>query len=73
MSLLSGFIAVLTLGLAAALMPRYGIAASAVGWLLGNGLVAALALGRMWRDRGATKANLESNELGDRRIEEAAD
>jgi O-antigen/teichoic acid export membrane protein len=49
--LLSGMIAVSTLGLAAALMPRYGIAAAGVGWLLGNGLVAALAAGRMWLDR----------------------
>jgi O-antigen/teichoic acid export membrane protein len=50
--LLSGVIAVLTLGLAALLMPRYGITASGVGWLLGNGLVAGLALVAMWRDRG---------------------
>jgi O-antigen/teichoic acid export membrane protein len=55
--LLSGVIAALTLGLAAVLMPRYGIAASAVGWLLGNGLVATLAVGRMWRDRALTMAN----------------
>jgi O-antigen/teichoic acid export membrane protein len=63
--LLSAATAALTLGLAAALMPRYGISASAVGWLLGNGLVAALAVGRMWRERGATTADLEINELGD--------
>ena len=50
--LLSSAIAVLTLGLAAALMPRYGIAASGVGWLLGNGMVAALAITRMGRDGG---------------------
>jgi O-antigen/teichoic acid export membrane protein len=49
--ILSGVVAVLTLGLAAALMPRYGIAASAVGWLVGNGLVAVLAVVGMWRDR----------------------
>jgi O-antigen/teichoic acid export membrane protein len=49
--LLSGMIAFLTLGLAAALMLRYDIAAAGVGWLLGNGLVAALAAGRMWLDR----------------------
>jgi O-antigen/teichoic acid export membrane protein len=49
--LLSAAVAVATLGLAAALMPRYGIAASATGWLLGNGLVAALAAGRRWVDR----------------------
>jgi hypothetical protein len=48
---LSSTIAVLTVGLAALLLPRYGIAASAVGWLLGNGLVAALAVGKMWRGR----------------------
>jgi hypothetical protein len=48
---LSGVVAALTLGLAAALLPRYGIAASAVGWLLGNGLVAGLAVAGMWRDR----------------------
>jgi O-antigen/teichoic acid export membrane protein len=63
--LLSGLVAALTLGLAAALMPRYGIAASAVGWLLGNGLVAALAMVGMWRERGGTITNLEINELGD--------
>jgi O-antigen/teichoic acid export membrane protein len=63
--LLSGLVAVLTLGLAAALLPRYGISASAVGWLLGNGLVNALAVGRVWRERRATTANLEINELGD--------
>ena len=49
--LLSSVIAVLTLGLAAVLMPRYGITASGVGWLLGNGLVAGLALVSIWRDR----------------------
>jgi O-antigen/teichoic acid export membrane protein len=48
---LSGAVAALTLGLAAVLMPRYGIAASAVGWLAGNGLVAALALAALWRER----------------------
>jgi O-antigen/teichoic acid export membrane protein len=42
--LLSGTIAVTTLGLAAVLMPRYGIAACGAGWLLGHGLVAALAV-----------------------------
>jgi O-antigen/teichoic acid export membrane protein len=70
--LLSGLIAALTLGLAAALMPRYGIAASAVGWLIGNGLVAMLAVVGMWRDRRITTANLEINELRDQRIEETA-
>ena len=49
--LLSALVAALTLGLAAALMPRYGIAASAVGWLLGNGLVAGLGVGGMWWER----------------------
>jgi O-antigen/teichoic acid export membrane protein len=63
--LLSGFVAALTLGLAAALMSRYGITASAVGWLLGNGLVATLAVAGMWRERRATTADLEINELGD--------
>jgi O-antigen/teichoic acid export membrane protein len=65
MILLGGIIAALTLGLAAVLVPRYGIAASGVGWLLGNGLVAALAVVGMWRERGATTANLEINELED--------
>jgi O-antigen/teichoic acid export membrane protein len=67
--LLSGAVAFLTLGLAAALMPRCGIAASAVGWLVGNGLVAALALGRMWWDRKATAADLILNESGEKPIE----
>ena len=52
MILLSGVIAALTLGLAAALVPRHGITANGVGWLLGNGLVATLAVARMWRDHG---------------------
>jgi O-antigen/teichoic acid export membrane protein len=43
--LLSATIAVATIGLAAVLMPRHGIAASGVGWLLGNGVVAFLAIG----------------------------
>ena len=53
--LLSGVIAACTLGLAAALMPHYGIAASAIGWLLGNSLVAALALYEVWRERSPGK------------------
>ena len=52
---LSVAVAALTLGLAAVLMPRYGIAASAVGWLAGNGLVAALALAALWQERGGCR------------------
>jgi len=36
-------------------MPRYGIAASGVGWLLGHGLVAALAVASIWRDRADSR------------------
>jgi O-antigen/teichoic acid export membrane protein len=53
---LSGLIATLTLGLAAALMPRYGIAGSGVGWLVGNGLVAVLGVAGMWRERGRSES-----------------
>lgn len=49
---LSGLIAAVTLGLAAALMPHYGISASGVGWLLGNGLVAGLGVGRHYSEFG---------------------
>lgn len=43
----SGVVALTTLGVARALMPAYGIAASGMGWLIGNGLVAVLAVWRM--------------------------
>jgi O-antigen/teichoic acid export membrane protein len=49
--LLSGLIALCTIGLSAILMPGHGISASAVGWLLGNAIVAALALLDLWRAR----------------------
>ncbi|RLC81064.1 MAG: hypothetical protein DRJ03_09950 [Chloroflexi bacterium] len=45
---LSTTMAVVTLGVAVSLMPRLGIAASGVGWLVGNGLVAVIALGSVW-------------------------
>jgi O-antigen/teichoic acid export membrane protein len=48
--LFSAAIAAVTLGLAAAWMPRLGIAANGVGWLIGNGLVAAVAVGHWSRD-----------------------
>jgi O-antigen/teichoic acid export membrane protein len=51
--LASGIVAAITLGTAGALMPRYGIAASGVGWLVGNSLVAIIAVWQMARD-GAT-------------------
>jgi len=60
--LLSGLIALCTVALAAALMPGYGIAASAVGWLLGNALVAALALYDLWRAR---TGRTDSTDLSD--------
>jgi O-antigen/teichoic acid export membrane protein len=43
--LLSGLIVATTLGVAAALMPHYGVAASGMGWLLGNSIVVLVALG----------------------------
>ena len=42
--LLSAVLAVATLGLTLLLAPRLGIAAGGLGWLAGNGLVAALAV-----------------------------
>jgi hypothetical protein len=54
--LLSGVVAVATLGLAIVWMPRFGIAANGMGWLVGNGLVAAIAVidvGREILQRGA--------------------
>jgi len=48
--LFSGAIAAATLGLAATWMPRMGIAANGVGWLVGNGLVATVAVGHWSRD-----------------------
>jgi O-antigen/teichoic acid export membrane protein len=47
--LFSGLIAIATLGIAIVWMPRFGIAASGMGWLAGNGLVAAMAVGDLWR------------------------
>jgi O-antigen/teichoic acid export membrane protein len=63
--LLSSVIAVCTLALATALMPHYGIAASAVGWLLGNGLVAAIALFEVWRGRADRTGLADPDHSGD--------
>jgi O-antigen/teichoic acid export membrane protein len=43
---ISCIIALMTLGMTATLMPRLGIAASGVGWLAGNGLVAVMAIAK---------------------------
>jgi O-antigen/teichoic acid export membrane protein len=43
--LLSAIVVVITLGVAALWMPRYGIAASGFGWLIGNSVVVIAALG----------------------------
>jgi O-antigen/teichoic acid export membrane protein len=48
--LVSSMVATITLGLGVALMPRWGIAASGIGWLAGNTLAAGLAIGSIWRD-----------------------
>jgi|GEM_PF-307741 len=48
--LLSGVVAAATLGLATLLVGRLGIAANGIGWLVGNGLVTATAIGNVWRD-----------------------
>ncbi|MEE8392576.1 MAG: glycosyltransferase, partial [Anaerolineae bacterium] len=48
--LLSGIVAAATLGMAAILMPRVGIAANGIGWLVGNSLVAAVAAIDVWRE-----------------------
>jgi len=50
--LLSGIVAAATLGVAAVLMPRLGIAANGVGLLVGHSLVAAVASGRWMRQNG---------------------
>jgi O-antigen/teichoic acid export membrane protein len=44
LSLLSGMIAVVTVGVAALLMPRIGISGGGIGWLVSNSLAAAMAL-----------------------------
>ena len=54
--LLSGVVAVATLGLAIVWMPRFGVTANGMGWLVGNGLVAVIAVIDVWREilpRGA--------------------
>jgi O-antigen/teichoic acid export membrane protein len=45
---LSVVMAAVALGVAVALMPRLGIASTGIGWLIGNGLVATIALGNAW-------------------------
>jgi O-antigen/teichoic acid export membrane protein len=45
---LSVVMAAIALGVAIALMPRLGIASTGIGWLIGNGLVATIALGSVW-------------------------
>jgi O-antigen/teichoic acid export membrane protein len=49
--LLSGIIAASTLGVTAALVSRFGIAVSGVGWLVGNSLVVIIAAWQVARDR----------------------
>jgi O-antigen/teichoic acid export membrane protein len=49
---LSSVVAVATLGIAGVLMPRIGVAAVGMGLLVGNGVVTAIALGRMVRRYG---------------------
>jgi O-antigen/teichoic acid export membrane protein len=48
--LLSSAITAATLGAAVAFIPRLGIAAGGIGWLTGNSLVAAIAIGTTWRE-----------------------
>lgn len=70
---MSGLVAAITLGAAALGMPRHGIAASGVGWLVGNGLVALLAAGTIWHrargDRDMTETELVEKlaDLGERK------
>jgi O-antigen/teichoic acid export membrane protein len=53
---LSAAVAVITLGVAALLIDRAGIAASGIGWLLGNGLVTGIALASVWKETSADRA-----------------
>lgn len=48
--LLGCIVAAVTFSLAVGLMSRFGIVASGVGWLVGNGLMAAIAVERIWKD-----------------------
>lgn len=56
--LLSGLVAAATLGAAVALMPRFGIAANGMGWLTGNALVAAIAIGSVWKDAAKNRKEI---------------
>jgi O-antigen/teichoic acid export membrane protein len=48
----TALMAILTLGTTALLMPRIGVAAGGLGWLLGNGSVAVVALATAARGGG---------------------
>jgi O-antigen/teichoic acid export membrane protein len=76
---LSILVAAATLGAAAALMPRFGIAASGVGWLGGNGLVAVIGVVSVWKDRSMRRREMkpmplakEFDALGERPVVVAA-
>ncbi len=62
--------AAVTLGVAIVLMPRLGIAASGVGWLLGNGLVAVIALGRVWNSVSAGREEQQMSAVNERGLQE---
>jgi O-antigen/teichoic acid export membrane protein len=47
-------VAIATLGSAVLLMPHVGISASGIGWMVGNGLVTALAVVNMWKETSRT-------------------
>jgi O-antigen/teichoic acid export membrane protein len=51
----SGLIAGITVGVSAAFLPKLGIAASGIAWLIGNGLVAGIAIGRVLKETKSQK------------------
>ena len=67
---LSIIMAAISLGVAVTLMPRLGIAAGGIGWLAGNGIVATIALGSVWRDASLDRAERKtSSTVGERYLQ----
>jgi O-antigen/teichoic acid export membrane protein len=54
--LLSGFVALVTLGVAIRFMPHLGVAASGIGWFVGNSVVAVVGLGEVFGEMARSRS-----------------